>query len=129
MTRVLTLARAEARILIRNRLVAAIGLLMPLAIGLFSASSGTDGASGDIVAMQLVLMLLFCVYATATTSLAARRRQLVLKRLRSGELTDIEILSGLLAPLYVLALLQSALLLAVAFVFGAPLPARGWLLI
>ena len=44
--------------------------------------------------MQLVLMLLFCVYATATTSLAARKRQLVLKRLRSGELSDAEILDG-----------------------------------
>ena len=79
--------------------------------------------------MQLVLLLLFCVYATATTSLAARRRQLVLKRLRSGELSDAEILTGLLAPLYALALVQSALLLTVAVAFGAPLPDRPWLLV
>jgi ABC-2 type transport system permease protein len=129
MTRVLTLARAEARILLRNKLVAATGLLLPLAIGLFMASSGTDGAWGDVVAMQLVLMLLFCVYATATTSLAARKRQLVLKRLRSGQLSDAEILTGLLAPLFVLALAQSVILVAGTVAFGAPLPGRPWLLV
>jgi ABC-2 type transport system permease protein len=129
MNRVLTLARAEARILVRNKLVAATGLLLPLAIGLFMASSGEDGAWGDIVAMQLVLMLLFCVYATATTSLAARKRQLVLKRLRSGELNDAEILVGLLAPLFVLALAQSVILVACTVAFGAPFPGRPWLLV
>jgi ABC-2 type transport system permease protein len=128
MTRVLTLARAEARILIRNRLVAATGVLMPLAIGLFIAATANDGAWGNIVAMQLVLMLLFCVYTTATTSLAARKRQLVLKRLRSGELSDAEILIGLLAPLFVLALAQSVILVACTVAFGAPLPGRPWLL-
>ena len=122
MNRVLTLARAEARILIRNRLVAATGVLMPLLIGLFIASTNADGAWGDIVAMQLVLMLLFCVYATATTSLAARKRQLVLKRLRSGELSDVQILAGLLAPLLVLAAVQAVSLIACAVAFGAPLP-------
>ena len=111
MNRVLTLARAEARILIRNRLVAATGVLLPLLMGLFIASTNTDGAWGNIVAMQLVLMLLFCVYATATTSLAARKRQLVLKRLRSGELSDAEILTGLLAPLFALALAQLVILI------------------
>ena len=129
MNRVLTLARAEARILIRNRLVAATGVLLPLLMGLFIASTDTEGAWGNIVAMQLVLMLLFCVYATATTSLAARKRQLVLKRLRSGELSDAEILTGLLAPLFVLALAQLVILILCTVAFGAPLPSRPWLLV
>lgn len=68
------------------------------------------------------MVLLFCVYATATTSLAARRRQLVLKRLRSGELSDPQILVGLLAPLLFLAAVQSVLLLTCAVAFGAPMP-------
>ena len=129
MNRVLTLARAETRILLRNRLVAATGVLLPLLIGLFIGSTNTNGAWGDIVAMQLVLMLLFCVYATATTSLAARKRQLVLKRLRSGELSDAEILVGLLAPLFVLALAQTVILVLCTVAFGAPLPGRPWLLV
>jgi ABC-2 type transport system permease protein len=129
MNRVLTLARAETRILLRNRLVASTGLLLPLLLGLFIASTNSGGAWGDIVAMQLVLMLLFCVYATATTSLAARKRQLVLKRLRSGELGDAEILTGLLAPLFLLALAQSVILVLCTIAFGAPLPGRPWLLV
>jgi ABC-2 type transport system permease protein len=128
MNRVLTLARAEARILIRNRLVAATGVLMPLLIGLFIGTSGKDGTWGNVVAMQLVLMLLFCVYTTATTSIAARKRQLVLKRLRSGELDDAEILAGLLAPLFVLALAQLVILVLCTVAFGAPLPPRPGLL-
>ncbi len=77
--------------------------MLPLGLGALIASDGRDGSWGEVVAMQFVMVLLFCVYATATTSLAARRRQLVLKRLRSGELSDPQILAGLLAPLLVLA--------------------------
>ena len=110
MSRVVTLASAEARLIWRNKLVCATALLLPLGLGALIATDGQEGAWGDVVAMQFVLLLLFCVYATATTSLAARRRQLVLKRLRSGELSDAEILSGLLAPLFALALVQAALL-------------------
>ena len=124
MSRVLTLASAEARLIWRNRLVCATALLLPLGLGALIASDGEAGSWGDVVAMQFVLLLLFCVYATATTSLAARRRQLVLKRLRSGEFSDAEILGGLLAPLFALAAVQAAILLACAVAFGAPLPAR-----
>jgi ABC-2 type transport system permease protein len=129
MTRVLTLATAEARLIWRNRLVCATALLLPLGLGALIASDGEAGSWGDVVAMQFVLLLLFCVYATATTSLAARRRQLVLKRLRSGELSDAEILTGLLAPLFALAVAQALLLVACAVAFGAPLPGRPLMLV
>ncbi|MBE2315682.1 ABC transporter permease [Solirubrobacter sp. CPCC 204708] len=124
MNRVLALALSEVRILGRNKLVLATALLLPLALGAMIAADGEDGSWGGVVAMQFVFVMLFCVYATATTSLAARRRQLVLKRLRSGELSDPQILAGLLLPLLVLAGAQSVLLLACAVAFGAPLPER-----
>ena len=129
MTRVLALATSEMRILLRNKLVCATALLLPLGLGALIASDGESGSWGDVVAMQLVFVMLFCVYATATTSLAARRRQLVLKRLRSGELSDPQILAGLLAPLLVLAAVQSLLLVACAVAFGAPLPDRPFALV
>jgi ABC-2 type transport system permease protein len=129
MTRVLALARSEVRILFRNTLVGSMALLLPLAIGGFMATTGDDDSWGGVVAMQLTLLLLFCVYGTATTSLAARKRQLVLKRLRSGELSDGEILVGLLLPLFVLALAQSVILVACTVALGAPLPPRPWLLL
>ncbi|RKQ87063.1 ABC-2 type transport system permease protein [Solirubrobacter pauli] len=124
MSRVIALAGAEVRILLRNKLVCATALLLPLGLGALIATDGEPGAWGDVVAMQFVFVMLFCVYATATTSLAARRRQLVLKRLRSGELSDLQILAGLLSPLLILAAVQSALLLICAVALGAPLPDR-----
>jgi ABC-2 type transport system permease protein len=129
MTRVLTLASAEGRLIWRNKLVCATALLLPLGLGALIATDGQPGAWGDVVAMQFTLLLLFCIYSTATTSLAARRRQLVLKRLRSGELSDAEILGGLLAPLFALALLQAVVLGACAVAFGAPLPNRPLMLL
>lgn len=129
MNRVLALALSETRILIRNKLVLATALLLPLGLGALIASDGEDGQWGAVVAMQFVFVMLFCVYATATTSLAARRRQLVLKRLRSGELSDPQILAGLLAPLLALAAVQTVTLLTTAVAFGAPLPERPLLLL
>lgn len=129
MTRILPLARSEVRLIYRNKLVLATALLLPLGLGALIASNGRDGDWGGVIAMQFLFMLLFCVYATATTSLAARRRQLVLKRLRSGELSDPQILAGLLAPLFALAAVQSVLLLACAVAFGAPLPDRPLVLV
>lgn len=124
MNPVLALAGSETRILLRNKLVCATALLLPIGLGALIATDGEPGAWGEVVAMQFVFVLLFCVYATATTSIAARRRQLVLKRLRSGELSDPQILAGLLAPLLVMAAAQCLLLLAIAVALGAPLPDR-----
>ena len=129
MSRVLALALSEVRILGRNRLVLATALLLPLGLGALVASDGEEGQWGAVVAMQFVFVMLLCVYATATTSLAARRRQLVLKRLRNGELSDPQILAGLLAPLLVLAAAQTVLLLVCAVAFGAPLPERPLMLV
>jgi ABC-2 type transport system permease protein len=129
MNHVLALARSELRILARNTLAGSMALLLPLAIGAFMITSGVDGRWGNVAAMQLTLLLLFCVYGTATTSLAARKRQLVLKRLRSGELSDGEILAGLLAPLFALAIVQFVLLVGCTVAAGAPFPERPWLLL
>lgn len=122
MNRVVALAISEVRILIRNKLVLATALLLPLGLGAYIASQGDGDRWGNVIAMQMLFVLMFGIYATATTSLAARRRQLVLKRLRSGELSDMQILSGLLAPLLLLAVVQAVLLVICAVAFGAPLP-------
>ena len=102
----------------------ATALLLPLGLGALIASDGTDGSWGDVVAMQFVMVLLFCVYATATTSLAARRRQLVLKRLRSGELSDAADPRRPARAAVVARAVQSVLLITCAVAFGAPLPER-----
>ena len=63
----------------------------------------------------------FGLYATAVTTLASRRQNLFLKRLRSTAESDAGILAGLLLPVLVLAVVQvTAILTALAVVAGGP---------
>ena len=128
----LALARSELKLLWRNRLVAATALLLPLLLGLaLSQNDGEfgDGGWGAVVGLQVLTMLLFAVYASATTAVAARRRELVLKRLRTSELPELAILGGMLAPLVGLAVVQALLLCGMVIALGAPAPAQPLLLL
>ncbi|MQA12966.1 MAG: multidrug ABC transporter permease [Pseudonocardiaceae bacterium] len=120
-----TLAGAEARLLVRNRVVATTALVMPLALGgllALNADGLTRGGWAGAAALQIIAMLGLAVYAGATTSLTARRQALYLKRLRSGELPDAAILAGLLGPFLALGALQAILLLGILVALGAPPP-------
>ncbi|MDO8187761.1 ABC transporter permease [Conexibacter sp. JD483] len=128
----LALARSELRLLWRNRLVAATALLLPplMALGLSrSSDSFGDGGWGAVVGLQILTMLMFAVYAAATTAVAARRGELVLKRLRTSELPEWAVLGGMLAPLVGLAVVQALLSAAMVVAFGAPMPQRPELLL
>ena len=114
---------------VRNALVCATALLLPLGIGVLLVSNGEDGRWGDVFGDAARPAAAVLRLRDGDDLARGARRQLVLKRLRSGELSDAEILTGLLAPLYALAALQSALLLTVAVAFGAPFPDRPWLLV
>lgn len=117
------LAGAELRLLVRNRLVAFTALVMPLLMG------GLLGFNTDLFgpqatpALQIVVVLVIAVYAGATTSLTARRQDGYLKRLRSGELSDATILTGLLAPLFLLGVAQAVVLAGAMVAFGGAAPA------
>lgn len=127
MTHVLTLGRAELRLISRNRTVAFMALLFPLAMGAYFATQ-RDLVSGDgwgaVAVLQIAMILGFTLYATPATSLTTRRQDLFLKRLRSGELSDGGIIAGLLAPLCVLALVQAGVLFAILGAAGATAPAN-----
>lgn len=115
MSGVLAIARAEVRMMVRNKAVAAIAIVMPLGIGLYAAFSDerNPGGSGAVAGLQVLVMLGIGVYATATTTLAARRKDLFLKRLRSGTLSDPAILAGLLLPVALVAIAQIAIILGI----------------
>ena len=61
-------------------------------------------------------VLAFGLYTTAVTTLASRRQNLFLKRLRSTAASDPVILSGLMLPISVISLVQVTVILGV---FGA----------
>ena len=130
------LGRAELTLLARNRGALVTALLMPLAL-LFSVRPAVDqmglkarGLSIGTVTVTAAIgfCFLFAVYTTLVGAYVARREELVLKRLRTGELEDSEILAGTALPAVCVGLTQS-LVLAVgcAVLLGAGPPRAPYL--
>ncbi|MEV6762229.1 ABC transporter permease [Streptomyces sp. NPDC051105] len=125
------LARAELLLLARNRGAVLTALLVPLSLP-FSVRPAIDQI--DLKAQGLnvgTLMLtaatgfsfLFAVYTSLVSAYVARREELVLKRLRTGEPADTEILAGTALPALCLGLAQALVLTvgcAVLLDAGAP---------
>lgn len=115
----IAIARAEARMLLRNRLVAATAVLVPIVFAAVLIFTQDNFGGASIVAALLVIVVAALgVYITSTTTLAARRQNLFLKRLRSTTTTDASILTGLLAPIVLINIVQLAVILAVLAVTG-----------
>lgn len=129
--RLRALARAEFTLLGRNRTVIVTALLVPLALP-FSVRPALDrmdlSAAGlSVGAVMLTAAIgfsfLFAVYSSLVSAFVARREELVLKRLRTGELGDGEILAGTALPALGLGLVQALVLsvgCAVLLDAGAP---------
>ncbi|GAA3750347.1 hypothetical protein GCM10022225_38260 [Plantactinospora mayteni] len=125
--RIGALGRAEMALLLRNRTAAATALLLPLAtVALFATFVTADGhvSTGALLATTMFgFLLLYVVYYNLVTTYVARREERVLKRLRTGVVTDVEILVGTAVPALALALAQVLLTVVAATVFfGLPVP-------
>ncbi|WP_369377540.1 ABC transporter permease [Streptomyces sp. cg36] len=135
-TRMKALARAELTLLGRNKAALFTALVLP-AVLTFSMSSAVDGmdlAESGLSAGTVLLpgslgyVLLFAVYSALTGVFVVRREELVLKRLRTGELRDLEILAGAALPALLLALAQCVLLAAgCTLVLDVGAPRAVWL--
>ncbi|WP_394346721.1 ABC transporter permease [Streptomyces dangxiongensis] len=129
--RLQALARAELALLGRNRGVLFTALVVPLALP-FSVRPALDRpdlerhdvSAGTVMLTAAVgFSLLFTVYTALVNIFVARREELVLKRLRTGEPTDAEILTGTALPAMAVGLAQALLLCAGGAVLlhaGAP---------
>ena len=113
----LTIARSELAQILRNRAVLITSLLMPVAVSVFFVYRRDTFVElyslGYIAAVIVFTIGAFSLYSTIVTTLAARRQTLFLKRLRSTAAGDPAILSGLILPVAVIAVVQVALILAV----------------
>ncbi|OZM72644.1 multidrug ABC transporter permease [Amycolatopsis antarctica] len=120
------LFKAEVKLIGRNSAVAATATIFPIGMAAALVFFGREnlGALGWAlpVALQLLLMFGMTVYITTTLALTARREDLYLKRLRSGEASDGTILVGVSSPIIVLGLLQCLLTVAIVWVFGPAAP-------
>ncbi|MFD9000793.1 ABC transporter permease [Streptomyces sp. NPDC059582] len=118
--RMAALARAELTLLGRSRSTVVAAVLVPLALP-FSVRSAVEqmdvedvGLTAGLVILPAAIgfSLMFAVYSALVGAYTARREELVLKRLRTGELRDAEILAGSALPSVTVGLVQSLLLTA-----------------
>jgi ABC-2 type transport system permease protein len=115
--RLAALGRAELTLLVRNRTALFVALLMPVFMVAAMRSSlgqldlGGTGVSldGALLTGAIGMVLILVVYLNLVSAFVARREELVLKRLRTGEVSDTEILAGTALPAAALALAQSVL--------------------
>ncbi|WP_369170451.1 ABC transporter permease [Streptomyces sp. R28] len=116
--RMAALARAELTLLGRSRGTLFAALFVPLVLPF---SAGEAAKQMDLAEVGLTLgtvilpasigfSLLYAVYATLVSVYTARREELVLKRLRTGELRDHEILAGAALPAVATGLAQCVVL-------------------
>lgn len=121
----LSIARSELIQLFRNRAVLISSLIMPVAASAFFVYQRDLftmlGSLGYVGAVIVFTIAAFSLYATIVTTLAARRQNLFLKRLRSTAAGDLSILTGLVLPIGAIALVQVILILTVfTRLSGAP---------
>lgn len=121
----LAIARYELIQILRNRAVLINSITMPAVASAvfiyFRDRFERIGSLGYIGSVIVFTIAAFGLYATMVTTLAGRRQHLVLKRLRSTAASDPAILSGVVLPVIVISLLQTAAILAVlAGVSGRP---------
>lgn len=129
-----SLARAETLQFLRNRTLIFMAVLFPLGmplaiyaitVGSAPEEAGVEGvAAGLAVEMFLVFGLMFVQYYSVLSMATTRRDERVLKRLRTGEARDTEILAALCAPGAVMTVLFAVIVAVVLLVAGAPAPAN-----
>ncbi|MEV5872610.1 ABC transporter permease [Streptomyces tendae] len=113
-----SLARAELTLFGQNKstLIAALFVPLVLPFSVRAAAKEMDLAEAGLTIGTLMLpaaigfSLLFAVYSALVGVFVVRREELVLKRLRTGELRDVEILAGSALPAVLSGLVQSLLL-------------------
>ncbi|MER6299184.1 ABC transporter permease [Kitasatospora sp. NPDC001539] len=116
--RLLALGRAETTLLLRNRTALFTALVLPLVLVTSLRSTLQKQAESNpgldvhslLVYGSVGMALAFVVYYNLTAAYVGRRGELVLKRLRTGEARDLEILLGTAVPSLTLGLLMAALI-------------------
>lgn len=130
--RLIALTGANVRLLTRNRLTLTYAFLMPLlplALALVGSGEPNDAQVVQSVGACLLTALLFSAFYSVLSSTVTRRDELVLKRLRTGEATDTEIISAMVLPGVAIVVGVILLIMAASPLVGLPLPERPMLLL
>jgi len=127
----LALALVELKLLLRKKLTAFSVVVVPLALVALTLSNEPGDVAGwtKLLATNYLLLLMLSVYLVSLMVFTARRQSLVLKRLRTSALADWQILLGVLGPVLVVGLAQTAAYLLFCLVVDAPAPANPLLVV
>ena len=127
--RTASLTRWNTILLSRNRLAffyAVLLPLLPLGLLLTGERGAPSGGAGAITTMFLTIAL-FPVYYNVLAQFVSRRDELVLKRMRTGQTRDAELLASIALPGAAAALVLSAIAIPAAAALGQRLPVNALL--
>jgi ABC-2 type transport system permease protein len=123
-SRTARLTRWNAVLLTRNRLAFVYAVLLPLLplLLLFTGERGDPSAGAGAIVTMWIVVGLFPVYYNVLSQFVNRRDELVLKRMRTGETRDGELLASIALPGVICALVLTAVAIPIAAVLDQPLP-------
>ncbi len=122
------LAKAEYLQFRRNRTLVFMGTVFPIGmpLAMFFLARAEDGAASawTVVTLEMfaVVALLFVQYYSVLSMVTTRRGEGVLKRLRTGEAADWQIMAAPAVPGALLTVVGAAVITAVVYTAGAPAP-------
>ncbi|MDN5893513.1 MAG: ABC transporter permease [Nocardioides sp.] len=130
-SRAIGLTRANWRLMLRNRLTLAYGLILPLLpmLFLFSGTRGDDTIAMTSSTTVIFLLMLFPVYYNLLSMFVSRRDELVLKRLRTGEARDSELITSMAMPGVLITLVITLAAVMLGFPLGQQVPTNPILLL
>ncbi len=121
----LTLSLVELKLLLRGKVTAFSVVVVPLGLAvltLFGDRPATAAAWAELLSTNFLLLMMLSVFLVSMTVFTARRQSLVLKRLRTSALADHRILLGVLGPVLLIGLAQTAGYAGFCLLTGAPAP-------
>jgi ABC-2 type transport system permease protein len=122
--RTASLTRWNAVLLSRNRLAFVYAALLPMLplLLLLTGERGSETVGAGAIVTLFLVTALFPVYYNVLSQFVSRRDELVLKRMRTGETRDAELLVSIALPGIVCALVVSAIAIPIAAALEQPLP-------
>lgn len=122
--RTLRLARWNAVLLTRNKTSLLYAVVMPLAplVLLFAGDRGDVGIGANAITTVLLVTVLFPVYYNVLSQFVSRRDELVLKRMRTGEARDLELVVAIALPGILIAAAVFAASVGLAVALGQDVP-------
>ncbi|WP_162788687.1 ABC transporter permease [Amycolatopsis albispora] len=122
----------EIRLLFRRKLTLFSATVLPAGLCVLTWFTVRDAPPenwGTLVGDRFTMLMVLSVFMTSMTIYTARRQSLVLKRLRTTELTDAGVIGAITMPVVVMGVVQALAYFAFCLVLGAPLPVHSWLVL